>query len=97
VLDNLSRNWQNLLDYLSNPFPNRRSSLALKSTFLAAGFSAVLTAPVHGEIAPSGGFSIQQPSGVYYIFVGNGTQSGGGFYYLNYVTHEFDIIMWKSG
>src|SRR5262249_51642028 len=44
------------------------------------------------QIAPSGGLFVQQPAGVYYIFGGNGTQSGGGFYYLNYITHEFDLI-----
>ena len=64
----------------------------LKLTCLAAAFGAVLAAPAHAQIAPEGGIFIQQPAGVYYIFGGNGTQSGGAFYYLNYSTQEFDII-----
>jgi hypothetical protein len=63
-----------------------------KLTFLAAAFGAVLAAPARAQIAPEGGIFIQQPAGVYYIFGGNGTQSGGAFYYLNYSTQEFDII-----
>ena len=65
----------------------------LKLTFLAAAFGAVLAAPARAQIAPDGEIFIQQPAGVYYILAANGTQSDGGFYYLNYFTHEFDIIL----
>jgi hypothetical protein len=66
--------------------------LALKLTFLAAAFGVAIVAPSHAQIAPSGGIFIQQPAGEYYIFGGNGTQSGAAFYYLNYFTDDFDAI-----
>ena len=64
----------------------------MKLIILVAILSVVSATRSSAQIAPSGGIFVQQSAGVYYIFGGSGVQTGGSFYYLNYPTHEFDII-----
>ncbi len=55
--------------------------------------SIVLSAgPAVAQLAPSGSIHVQQPTGIHYIFGAGGTASGGGFFYINYQTSQFDVI-----
>lgn len=44
----------------------------------------------NAQIAPAGAVYIQQPSGVHYLFGSGGTATGGGFFYVNYLTGQYD-------
>ncbi len=55
-----------------------------------ASLAPVASSPA--QIAPSGGLYVEQPAGVHYLFGGNGTVSGAVFYYVNYLTNDYDII-----
>ena len=44
------------------------------------------------QLAPSGRIDVEQPGGVHYLFGSGGTHTGGGFFYLNYLTGEFDVV-----
>ncbi len=43
------------------------------------------------QLAPSGRIDVEQPGGVHYLFGSGGTNTGGGFFYLNYLTGEYDV------
>lgn len=44
------------------------------------------------QLAPSGRIFVEQPAGVFYLFGSGGTESGGGLFYLNYLTGDFDVV-----
>jgi hypothetical protein len=44
------------------------------------------------QLAPTGRINVEQPGGVHYLFGSGGMQTGGGFFYLNYLTGEFDVV-----
>ena len=78
---------QNLMKFLPGP-AHRLHFLA----FLCIALSAFVPKTARGQIAPGGSIYVQQPTGVHYIFGSGGTKSGGGFFYVNYLTSEFDVI-----
>ncbi len=53
----------------------------------------LLVRPSFGQLAPAGAIYVQQPSGVHYLFGSGGTATGGGFFYVNYLTDQFDVIV----
>jgi hypothetical protein len=78
---------------INSPMKGPNYSLKIvRLIILVAILSVVSAARSSAQIAPSGGIFVQQSTGVYYVFGGDGTHSGGSFYYLNYSTHEFDVI-----
>lgn len=52
----------------------------------------VLSRTLCAQIAPAGSVYVQQPSGVHYIFGTGGTATGGGFFYVDYLTGQYDVI-----
>lgn len=52
----------------------------------------ITTAAAISQLAPAGSIYVQQPSGVHYLFGTAGTATGGGFFYVNYLTGQFDVI-----
>jgi hypothetical protein len=56
------------------------------------GVNALVSHTMSGQLAPSGAIHVQQPNGVHYIFGTGGTHTGGGFFYVNYLTGQYDVI-----
>ena len=78
---------QNLMKFLPGP-----AHWLHFLSFLCIALSAFVPKTARGQIAPGGSIYVQQPTGVHYIFGSGGTKSGGGFFYVNYLTSEFDVI-----
>ena len=54
--------------------------------FLALLWASFLSSISHAQIGPLGAVHVQQPSGVHYFFGSIGSNAGGAFSYINYLT-----------
>jgi hypothetical protein len=68
------------------------SAMNKKLVPVLIGVFSIIASLCSAQLAPSGRINVEQPAGVHYLFGSGGTQSGGGFFYLNYLTGEFDVL-----